>query len=55
MDAAQERLVRQRAFVRCEYCHLPQAGSRVPFEIDHVIARNHRGRAAAGDPSADCM
>ena len=43
MDATLERLVRERAGRRCEYCRLPQAGTRVPLEIDHVIARKHRG------------
>ena len=30
MDAALERLVRQRAGGRCEYCRLPQAGPASP-------------------------
>lgn len=49
MEAALERLVRHRAGGRCEYCRLPQAGSRVPFEIDHIIARKHGGRTTAGN------
>ena len=49
MEAALERLVRYRAGGRCEYCRLPQAASRVPFEIDHIIARKHRGRTTAGN------
>jgi len=48
MDATLERLVRERAGRRCEYCHLPQAGTRVLLEIDHVIARKHRGRTVGG-------
>jgi hypothetical protein len=55
MDAALERLVRQRAGGRCEYCRLPQVGSRVPFEIDHIIARKHRGRTVAGNLAAACI
>jgi len=54
MDAALERQVRQRAGGRCEYCRLPQAGSRVPFEIDHIIARKHGGRATAGNLAISC-
>ena len=54
MDAALERLVRQRAAGRCEYCRLPQAGTRVPLEIDHVIARKHRGRTLAGNLALSC-
>src|SRR3954454_4227001 len=54
MDAALERLVRQRAGGRCEYCRLPQAGTQVPFEIDHIIARKHRGRTTAGNLAESC-
>ena len=54
MDAALERLVRQRAAGQCEYCRLPQAGSRVPFEIDHIIARKHRGLTAASNLAISC-
>ena len=43
MDAATERLVRQRAGERCEYCRLPQAITPMPFEVDHIIARKHGG------------
>ena len=55
MDATLERLVRDRADGRCEYCHLPQAGSRAPFEIDHIIARKHRGRTVAGNLALSCV
>ncbi len=55
MDAALERLVRERAGGRCEYCRLPQAGSLVPFEIDHIIARKHRGRTVASNLAVSCV
>lgn len=55
MEAALERLVRHRAGGRCEYCRLPQAASRVPFEIDHIIARKHRGRTVAGNLCLSCF
>jgi 5-methylcytosine-specific restriction endonuclease McrA len=55
MDASLERLVWQRAGGRCEYCHLPQAGSGVPFEIDHIIARKHQGRTIASNLAASCI
>ena len=54
MDAALERLVRHtgRRAVRI----LPPAASRtqVPFEIDHIIARKHRGRTVAGNLALSC-
>lgn len=55
MDAALERLVRQRAGGRCEYCRLPQAGTQVPFEIDHIIARKHRGTTTRGNLAVSCF
>jgi len=55
MDAALERQVRQRAGGRCEYCRLPQAGSRVPFEIDHIVPRKHRGRTTSGNLAVSCF
>lgn len=54
MDAALERLVRQRAGGRCEYCRLPRASTQAPFEIDHVIARKHRGPTTAGNLAVSC-
>jgi 5-methylcytosine-specific restriction endonuclease McrA len=54
MDAALDRRVRQRAGGRCEYCRLPQAGTQVPFEIDHIIARKHRGPTTAGNLAVSC-
>ena len=55
MDVALERLVWQRAGSRCEYCRLPQVGSRAAFEIDHIIARQHRGRSVAGNLALSCV
>lgn len=55
MNAALEGLVRRRAGSRCEYCRLPQVGSRAAFEIDHIIARKHRGRTVAGNLALSCV
>jgi hypothetical protein len=55
MDASLERQVWHRAGGRCEYCHLPQTGSLVPFEIDHIIARKHGGRSTAGNLAVSCV
>jgi hypothetical protein len=43
MDAALETLVWQRAEHCCEYCHFPAAFAEVPFQIDHIVARQHGG------------
>ncbi len=37
-------LVRERAGDRCEYCRLPHTHAPwLVFQIDHIIARQHRG------------
>ena len=39
-----DRRVRERAKGVCEYCRLPQAAYRLSFQIDHIIAEQHRGK-----------
>ena len=48
MDTALQRAIRDRAKHCCEYCHFPEAFAEVPFQVDHVIARQHGG---ADDPA----
>jgi hypothetical protein len=55
MAAALEAQVRQRAGGRCEYCRLPQPASGIVFQIDHAIARHHRGRTAAINLALACV
>lgn len=55
MDAALEELVRQRAQYRCEYCQMPQEFDGFTHEIDHVIARKHRGPTVAGNLALACF
>jgi hypothetical protein len=55
MDGGLEELVRQRAAERCEYCRVPQSHDRLPFEIDHVIARKHRGPTIASNLCLACF
>jgi hypothetical protein len=45
MARSLRRQVRERARNRCEYCHLPQQLTVLTHEIDHVIAKKHRGAA----------
>jgi hypothetical protein len=55
MDATLARLVWQRAGATCEYCGLPQAFDRLPFEIDHIIARKHDGPTTAANLALACF
>ena len=33
----------ERAGSRCEYCQMPESGDELPFHLDHIIPRKHRG------------
>jgi hypothetical protein len=55
MDEALAEFVRQRAGNCCEYCQLPQAYSSTRFQIDHVIAVQHRGRTVASNLALTCL
>jgi 5-methylcytosine-specific restriction endonuclease McrA len=37
------KLVMQRAAHRCEYCHLHQKNSFLPFAIEHIVSLKHGG------------
>ena len=45
----------QRAGGRCEYCQVAQEYDRLPFEIDHIIARKHGGPTRAGNLCLACF
>src|SRR5947209_18194836 len=55
MDRDLEELVWQRARGRCEYCQLPHEYHELPFEIDHIIARKHRGLTRASNLCLACF
>jgi 5-methylcytosine-specific restriction endonuclease McrA len=55
MDEELTNLVWQRARHCCEYCHLHQDYSRLTFEIDHIIARQHGGKTVAGNLALTCF
>jgi hypothetical protein len=49
------RRVWQRASSRCEYCQLPAAVHPAPFQIDHVIARQHGGTTDEQNLALACI
>lgn len=55
MNEALVRLVWERARSRCEYCQLPQALTRLPCQIDHVIAVKHHGSTRASSLALSCF
>lgn len=55
MDRALESLVWERADGRCEYCRLAASDDDLPFEIDHIIAQQHRGATESGNLCLACF
>jgi len=55
MDDSLRSIVRRRAHGRCEYCRLPEEYSQQVFEIDHIIARKHKGKTVLGNISWACF
>jgi hypothetical protein len=55
MKAQLEYLVWERAAHRCEFCQMPQHFDDMTFEIDHIIARKHRGRPVASNLALACF
>lgn len=47
--------VRRRARGRCEYCRLPEHGTRAPFEVEHVISKQHRGLTEVSNLAWCCL
>ena len=55
MNAVLQRLVRQRAKGRCEYCVIAESASRLPFQIDHIVAISHGGATILSNLSYSCL
>lgn len=43
MNASLRQFVFDRADLRCEYCRLEQAHHELPFQVEHIIAKKHKG------------
>jgi hypothetical protein len=49
------RKVSERAGNRCEYCRLYSAFHPAPFQIDHIIARQHGGKTELDNLALACI
>jgi hypothetical protein len=47
--------IRQLAGNACEYCRMPADHDPLPFQIDHVIARQHGGRSVFSNLVWSCL
>lgn len=55
MDASLQEKVRQLAAGSCEYCRIPETAVKLPFQFDHIIARQHGGKTVASNISYSCL
>jgi hypothetical protein len=49
------RLIWERADSRCEYCRIPHPQYKLPFQIDHIIARQHGGETIDQNLALACF
>ena len=54
MTAKLREKVRRQASGRCEYCRLPERVSPLRFQVDHIIAKKHRGGEALRNLAWSC-
>lgn len=57
MPARQRSLrerVRLRAGSRCEYCQLPETRDPLPFHVEHIVPKKHRGTTTSGNLALAC-
>ena len=55
MNKALADEVRQRAARCCEYCRMPEALYRSPFQLDHIMARQHGGQTVSDNLALSCF
>jgi hypothetical protein len=49
------RAVRRRAGYACEYCRLPAGTHPTPFEIEHIVPKQHGGATALSNLAYACL
>ena len=54
MSKSLRQFVRDRAANRCEYCRLAQEHHDLPFQIEHIIAKKHKGEDDADNLALSC-
>ena len=54
MGLKRDKLIRERAGHKCEYCRFPEGFAEVPFQIDHVLAKQHGGLGETSNLALVC-
>jgi hypothetical protein len=47
--------LRNLAGGRCDYCRMPEAFDPLPFQVDHVIAKQHGGQLVLENTAWSCL
>jgi 5-methylcytosine-specific restriction endonuclease McrA len=55
LEATFNQSVWKRADDCCEYCRMPQQYDDLPFQIDHILARQHGGPTTLSNTGLACM
>lgn len=55
MDASLIELVWHRARRSCEYCLMPQEFYPAPYQLDHIVAKQHDGPTTADNLALACL
>jgi len=55
MDESPIEAVLRRAGYACEYCLLPQSLHPGPYEVEHVIPKQHGGRTRLSNLACSCL
>jgi hypothetical protein len=55
MDESMAEAVRSRAGYACEYCRLPEDLHPGPFEVEHIIAKQHGGLTVFSNLAYSCL
>lgn len=54
MDASLRSFVVERSAGHCEYCQIPQRFFTELFQIEHIVARQHRGLTVKSNLAIAC-
>lgn len=55
VDPSLREFLSERAGFCCEYCQMPVQYDPLPFQVDHIIARKHRGQTVEDSLSLSCF
>jgi hypothetical protein len=55
MDESLVQAIRSRAGYACEYCRLPEHLHPGPFEVEHIIPKQHNGPTVFSNLAYSCL